>query len=173
MDPFIGEIRMFGGNYAPQNYAVCGGQTIAISQNEALFSLLGTMYGGDGQTTFNLPDLRGRAPMHRQASGFPLASQGGSETVTLTAANMPAHTHNWQGVSDVATTNQPQNNLLASASAGNFLYEPSATINKLVPMASSSVGLYPPAPPAPLSNMQPFLAVTFIIALYGIYPQAS
>lgn len=172
MDAYIGEIRIFSGNFAPQDWAFCDGSLLAISQYEALYSLVGTTYGGNGSTQFGLPDLRGRAPLHRRASAHPIGQKSGTETVTLTEANLPPHAHTWQAYSGQATTNLPANNLLASVPTGSTLYEPASTIDKLVPVASLSVGMYPNSA-APINNMQPFLAMSFIIALSGLYPSQS
>src|SRR6195952_2651060 len=111
--PYVGEIRMFGGNFAPAGWMFCEGQLLPISENETLFNLISTTYGGDDQSTFALPDLRGRLPMH-QGNGFTLAETGGSETITLTVNQIPAHTHALLASQDTATANASLNNLLAS-----------------------------------------------------------
>ena len=170
-DPFIGEIRMFAGNFAPRDWAFCDGQLQSISQNTALFSLLGTTYGGDGVTTFALPDMRGRVPIH-QGQGPGLSPQvigqvQGTETVTLTAAQMPAHGH-----LEVASTSP------ASTSAG-----PGG-----VPATPATVAIYGTTPPnadlaaaavvpvggnQPHSNMAPYGTLSFIICLFGIFPSRN
>src|SRR4030081_3887036 len=108
--PYVGEIRMFGGNFAPAGWMFCEGQLLPISENETLFNLIGTTHGGDGQSTFGLPDLRGRMPIH-QGNGFTLAQNGGVETVTLTVAQIPTHTHPALGSSSTGTSNDPTNNV--------------------------------------------------------------
>jgi microcystin-dependent protein len=165
-NPFIGEIRMFGGNFAPAGWAFCEGQLIPISENDALFTLIGTTYGGDGQETFALPDLRGRLPIH-QGNSFTLGQQGGVEEVTLTTQQIPSHTHALVG----ATGNGSQGN-----PAANFLA--SSTIVKLygsetpdTAMAASSIG--PAGGSQPHTNFQPYLCISFIISLFGIFPPPS
>lgn len=168
--PFVAEIRMFGGNFAPKNNAFCNGQIIAISQNTALFSLLGTTYGGNGTTTFALPDLRGRMPIgFGQGPGlsdYSLGEQSGVESVTLLATEIPSHSHVPVGSSAAGTSTNPSNAVWAASVGGRTpppLYTGAAA---LVPMA--------PALPAggnqPHSNMQPYLAISFIIALTGVFP---
>src|SRR5512134_1239970 len=110
--PFVGEIRMFGGSFAPVGWMLCDGQLLPISENETLFQLIGTTYGGDGESTFALPDLRGRIPLH-QGNGFILAETGGAEEITLTTQQIPAHTHQLLGSGALATTNAPANNVFA------------------------------------------------------------
>ena len=113
MDPYIGEVRMFGGNFAPLGWAFCNGQTLPISQYDALFTLIGTTYGGDGQTTFALPNLQGRLPVH-QGNGFAMGQVGGSETVTLTTAQLPAHPHSFQANAGTGAQKTPANNVPAT-----------------------------------------------------------
>lgn len=175
-DPFLGEIRIFGGNFAPKEWAFCNGQLMSIAQNSALFSLLGTMYGGDGIQTFALPDLRGRVPLSfGQGPGLSSYSQGvasGTETVTLISTQIPAHTHalNASGVS--AEQSSPLNNTLAIVDDGNRNpyngYTASAPNGAMAP---TSIGMSGGNQPHP--NMQPYLCVNFIIALQGIYPSRS
>ena len=153
---------MFGGNFAPQNYAFCDGQLMAISQNDALFALIGTTYGGDGQTTFALPDLRGRLPVH-QGSGFVIGQQAGTETVTLTTQQIPAHSHPVLADSNNGTTGDPQGNIIAGSTAG--YYSTGAVANQ---MGNQSVS--PAGGSQPHDNMMPYLCVSFIIALFGIFP---
>lgn len=165
--PFIGEIKMFGGNFAIQGYALCNGQLLSISQNDALFSLIGTTYGGDGQNTFALPDLRGRLPIHQGSllgTNFPIGQQSGSETVTLTTNQIPAHNHSMGASSDPAGTGNPTGQVPAANSTAN-IYSPTA--------AGSQTGagsISPTGGNQPHDNMQPYLCVTFIIALFGIFP---
>lgn len=167
MDPFVGEIRMFGGNFAPRGWAVCDGQLLAIAQNTALFSLLGTTYGGNGQTTFGLPDLRGRVAPHRSNAGD-LGAAGGSEKVTLTADQLPGHTHPAQCAS-AATSLSPVGLYWAADGGGNVApYSPAANGNTL-----SQSAIISPKGGEPHENMQPFTTVNFIIALEGIFPARS
>ncbi len=170
-EPFIGEIRMFAGNFAPRGYALCDGQLLAVSQNDALFSLLGTIYGGDGRTTFGLPDLRGRVPIHMgQGPGLsdrPLGSQGGSETVTLSVAQMAQHAHGMVATTDFGSNNGPANQLPATA-AGENLYStgPSDSV-----MSDSTIGSTGGG--QSMTNLMPTLCVNFIIALVGIFPSRN
>ena len=176
-DPFIGEIKMFGGNFAPRGWAFCDGQLLAITQNEALFSLLGTIYGGDGRTTFGLPDLRGRAPMH-QTNAFgltprPIGTKGGAENVTVTVAQLPSHSHidkAPQATGNPADTSEPAGNSLAMAN----IYSSEAPNAE---MSSDSIpfGGSPGATGGSLehTNMPPFQVINFIIAIYGVYPSRS
>lgn len=161
--PYIGEIRMFGGNFAPVGWAFCNGALLPISGNEALFNLIGTTYGGDGQSTFALPDLRGRIPMH-QTSGFTLGQSSGTETVTLTTAQIPAHSHTMVASSAAATQTTPAGNLLAQTSNGQ-LYLADAPNVGLNPQMLGITGSNQPH-----DNMGPYLCVNFIIALEGIFP---
>ncbi len=164
-DPYIGEIRIFAGNFAPSSWTFCDGQLLPISQNTALFSIVGTTYGGDGETTFGLPDLRDRAPMHAGTgpglSPRSLGSRGGAETAT--AAQMPSHSHTLQGVDADAQTTDPTNNRLATSNEDN--YDDQNVPN--VPMSSLATGSF--AEQAH-DNMQPYLTLNFIIALNGIFP---
>lgn len=167
-DPFIGEIRMAGFNFAPNGWARCEGQLLSIAQNTALFSLLGTQFGGNGQTTFALPDLRGRVPIQRgQGPGLSSYSIGevvGSEQVTLTAAQIPGHSHGLVAARDGARSDQPSGNLLASGEADVFSRD---TGN---PVAMAATAVAPTGGSQPHQNMQPYLCVNFIIALFGIFP---
>lgn len=162
-EPFIGEIKMFGGNFAPLQYAFCDGQLIEISQNDALFSLIGTTYGGDGQTTFALPDLRGRIPIH-QGPGFRIGTSAGSETVTLTEREIPAHSHSAAADSNSGSANNPQNNIVAATASLNA-YTTNAIDNQMGDQTINSTGNS-----RPHDNVMPYQCVSFIIALYGIYP---
>lgn len=181
MDPFIGQIIMFGGNFAPRNWAFCNGQLLAISQNTALFSILGTIYGGDGRTTFALPDLRGRAPVHSGngssgpgLSSRPLGSRGGSETNTLTTANMPSHNHNPQLRAESApgSTGNPTNNLLGVVVTGADVYAPPVPAAE-VNMSSDGIVSNNVGGNQAINNMMPYQAVNYIIALFGIFPSRS
>jgi microcystin-dependent protein len=164
--PYVGEIRMFAGNFAPAGWMFCEGQLLPISGNDTLFALIGTTYGGDGSSTFALPDLRGRIPIH-QGNGFILAETGGAESVTLTVNQIPAHSHP----------------LLASTSAGS-----SANASGNLPASSPNVGLYlqdvptanmhaqaidPVGGSQPHGNFQPYLCIDYIISLFGLYPSPT
>lgn len=171
-DPFIAEIRLFAGNFAPRGWARCDGQLIAISGNEALFSLVGTIYGGDGRTTFGLPDLRGRIPIH-YGSGPGLTPRsigenGGAETVTLITQQIPPHSHNVVADSRPASSTDPANNFLAESAALSE-YNPGASVNGT--MKSTAVSLTGGGQSH--DNRIPFQVVTFIIALEGIYPSRN
>ena len=164
--PFIGEIRLFGGNFAPQGWAFCDGSTLAISQNETLFNLIGTSYGGDGQTTFLLPDLRGRVPMH-QGAGSVLGEKAGSETVALTPAQLPAHTHAMFGSSSPADRNDPDNALFAGTEQAAYGTSRGSTAS----LGTAAVGY--DGGGNGHNNVQPFLCVSFIISLFGIFPSRN
>jgi microcystin-dependent protein len=159
---------MFAGNFAPAGWMFCEGQLLPISENETLFQLIGTTYGGDGQSTFALPDLRGRLPVH-QGNGFILAETGGAEEITLTVNQIPAHSHPMLATSDTATDALPTNNVMAqSKTAGIFMYlEDTPTVN----MAATSIS--PVGGSQPHTNFQPYLCVDFIISLFGIFPSPT
>jgi microcystin-dependent protein len=164
-EPYIGEIRTFAGNFAPRGWALCNGQLLPISDNAALFNLIRTTYGGDGQSTFALPDMRGRLPLH-QGGGYRLAQSGGTETVTLTSQQYPAdaHTHALYASNDSADAASPQGNLPAATPD-----TPVYTQNQaFTPMAAQAIGTY--GGNQPHNNFQPYLCVSFIIALSGTYP---
>jgi microcystin-dependent protein len=166
--PYVGEIRMFGGNFAPAGWMFCEGQLLPISENETLFNLIGTTYGGDGQSTFALPDLRGRVPIH-QGNGFILAETGGVPEVTLSVQQIPAHSHNALGSTNTGTGTSPTNNVLNNLTgATNSAYGTDAPKTNLSPQSISSVG-----GSQPHDNMQPYLCVDFIISLFGIFPAPS
>jgi microcystin-dependent protein len=162
-NPFVGEIRMFGGNFAPAGWMFCEGQLLPISENETLFNLIGTTYGGDGQSTFALPDLRGRLPIH-QGNGFTLAETGGSEEVTLTVQQIPGHPHPVLASTNPGDSTQPANNLTATNSSVQ-VYRAQAPS---VPMNNQAVG--PTGGSQPHTNFQPYLCVDFIISLFGVFP---
>ncbi len=167
-EPFVGEIRMFAGNFAPRGWAFCDGQLLAVSQNDALFSLLGTIYGGDGRTTFGLPEMRGRIPIHAGTgpglSQRRLGSKGGAESVTLTVTQMPSHTHGPVQASENAAT---ERNAVGNVTAESVtrLYRAPATLSALNSQAFTGVG-----GSRNHTNLQPFVCIHFIIALFGIYP---
>lgn len=171
-EPFIGEIRMFAGNFAPRAWAFCDGQLLAVSQNDALFSLYGTIYGGDGRTTFGLPDMRGRIPLHQGhgpgLSNRRLGSKGGRETETLTVNQIPSHTHTLNANARQDNVESPQGNVLCDPNPEGRLYDQ-------VPQdsfaASSSIAATGGS--RPHTNLMPTLCVNFIVALYGIYPSRN
>jgi microcystin-dependent protein len=168
-DPYIGEIRMFGGSFAPAGWAMCQGQLMAISQNDTLFNLIGTTYGGNGQDTFGLPDLQGRVPLHQgQGPGitqnYTIGEAAGVESVTLTAQTTPTHNHAFIGQTGFGQNTQPQNGVFSSIATGK-LYVSSQPGTSLAANALSLVGGNQPH-----ENMQPYLAVSFIISLFGIFP---
>ena len=165
-NPYIGEIRMFGGTFAPVGWAFCDGQLLPISEFDALYALIGTTYGGDGQTTFALPDLRGRAPMH-QGGGAQVGEAGGAEDVTLTVQQLPAHTHGVQASQTVSTQSSPANLFLAQSSAANLYIADTG----VAPLAASTLAQQGKSDPN--TNLQPFLCVSFIIALEGIFPSRN
>ena len=164
--PYVGEIRMFAGNFAPAGWMFCEGQLLPISEYETLFNLIGTTYGGDGQSTFALPDLRGRVPLHF-GNGFTLAETGGVETVNLTVSQIPAHSHPFLATSGFGTAPSPQNNVLAQLQAIK-LYDSTAPSTPMASGTTSSVG-----GSQPHDNFQPYLCVDFIISLFGIFPSQT
>jgi microcystin-dependent protein len=169
--PYVGEIRMFAGNFAPNGWMFCSGQLLPISENETLFQLIGTTYGGDGESTFALPNMQSRIPLH-QGNGFILAETGGEEEITLTVNQIPAHSHPTVAAAASGTSASPQGNVLASWADTPYAPMPDA------PAPDSSVALAPTAVVAaggsqPHNNMPPFLAVNFIISLFGIFPSPT
>jgi microcystin-dependent protein len=178
--PFIGEILLFGGNFAIIDYAFCNGQVLSISQNSTLFTLIGTTYGGDGQQTFALPNLQSRLPIHHgQGSGlsnYVIGQQGGVESVTLTTSNMPAHNHVFNATSTAANSLNISSTELPGNTAGgqNVVFyasntgSPAPTFSTLAPQAIGSTG-----GSQPHNNIMPVLAMTYLIALYGVYPSQS
>jgi len=173
-EPFVGEIRMFGGSFAPAGWAMCQGQLMPISQNETLFNLIGTTYGGDGQSTFALPDLRGRIPLHAgQGPGisqsYQLGETGGVESVTLSAQQIPVHNHAIL-VSQNQTGNigTPGNSYLATLPTGKMYVSPSAPFVNLAANALQPIG-----GSQPHENMQPYLCITYIISRIGVFPQQN
>ena len=163
--PYIGEIRMFAGNFAPAGWMFCEGQLLPITENETLFNLIGTTYGGDGQSTFALPDLRGRIPIH-QGNGFILAEIGGAEEVTLTTSQIPAHNHALLASTDIGTQSSPANNVTAQAAAK--IYRAGSPTVFLNPQTVSATG-----GSQPHNNFQPYLCINFIISLFGVFPSQT
>jgi microcystin-dependent protein len=162
-EPFIAEIRIMSFNFAPQGWAMCNGQLLPINQNQPLFSLLGTVFGGNGQTNFALPDLRGQVPIHFGKNT--LGEKAGKPSATLAMAEMPAHTHFLNGASDNADQPTVPNNLLGAAAG---LYGPPNNLTSLLPTTVTNYG-----GSQPHENRQPFLALTFCIALQGIFPSRN
>ena len=167
-EPFVGEIRMFAGNFAPRGWAFCDGQLLAVSQNDALFSLLGTIYGGDGRTTFGLPDMRGRIPLHQGhgpgLSQRRLGSKAGSEKETLTVNQLPSHGHPMRANTDPADEVSPAGRVVAETSAFPFYSE----TDPLAILASGSIT--DTGGSRSHTNIMPYLCINYIIALVGIYP---
>lgn len=164
--PYVGEIRMFAGNFAPSGWMFCEGQLLPISEYETLFNLIGTTYGGDGQSTFALPDLQGRLPIH-MGNGFTLAETGGVETVTLTVSQTPVHTHALLATSSTATQQSPSPNVFAEAT----LFNPYINTPPTAAMAPQAVGTAGGSQPH--ENFQPYLCIDFIISLFGIFPSPT
>lgn len=167
---FVGEIRMFGGNFAPAGWAFCDGQLLPISENETLFTLIGTTYGGDGQETFALPNLQGRLPLHQGSDGgvtYQLAEEGGVESVTLTVNQMPAHSHALSMSATIPDQFVPTNNVTAEATKRFY----TANATNLQPMAANAIGS--DGGSQPHDNLQPYLCVSFIISLFGVFPSQT
>jgi microcystin-dependent protein len=159
---------MFAGNFAPAGWMFCEGQLLPISEYETLYNLIGTTYGGDGQNTFGLPDLRGRLPIH-QGNGFTLAETGGVETVTLTVSQIPAHSHPFLATTAAAGSSTPLSNVLGALGvAGDELYVPAAGTSALSPNSIGSTG-----GSQPHDNFQPYLCIDFIISLFGVFPSQT
>jgi microcystin-dependent protein len=169
-EPFVGEIKMFAGTFAPRNWALCDGQLLSIPQNDALFSLLGTIYGGDGRTTFGLPDMRGRLPIHMGTgpglTPRQIGQRFGQENVTLTAAQVPSHTHQMRAADDAGETTDPAGQVQARTSDDSYSAS-SPNTNMASEAISASGGS------SSHTNVQPFLCINFIIALFGIYPSRA
>jgi microcystin-dependent protein len=167
--PYVGEIRIFAGNFAPAGWMFCEGELLPISEYETLFNLIGTTYGGDGQSTFALPDLRGRLPLH-QGNGFTLAQTGGVEEVTLTTAQIPQHAHILLASNDPATTALPSSAVLPGVMSASTItpYGTDGPLTSLSPSAVTSVG-----GSQPHNNFQPYLCLSFIISLFGIFPSQT
>lgn len=176
--PYIGEIRMFAGNFAPAGWMLCQGQTLAIAEYDTLFNLIGTTYGGDGQSTFNLPDLQSRVPIHMGTGGGGTYIQGeaaGTESVTLTTSQIPIHNHTVQVATSGGNQNKPASNSVLSTEAEGVTNRAPVyaayTGTNLVQLAAQTVGM--DGGNQPHSNIQPILAINFIISLFGVYPQQS
>src|SRR5216683_7420794 len=168
-EPFVGEIRMFGGTFAPAGWAMCQGQAMAISENDTLFNLIGTTYGGDGQETFQLPDLQGRCPIHAgQGPGitqnYQLGEEVGVESVTLTTNQIPIHSHAFVASTSAAASTDPTNQVIAQSSQIHMFTQDvtnkQMNTNALTPFGGSQ----------PHDNMMPYLVITFIISLFGVFP---
>jgi len=164
--PYVGEIRMFAGNFAPAGWMMCDGQLLPISENETLFQLIGTTYGGDGESTFALPNLQSRVPIH-QGNGFILAETGGAEEITLTVSQIPAHSHPFLATLNPGATTNAQPNLTANSPNVGLYIEDVPTVN-MSAQAISAVG-----GSQPHTNLQPFLCINFIISLFGIFPSPT
>src|SRR5436190_22292054 len=164
--PYVGEIRMFAGNFAPAGWMFCEGQLLPISENETLFQLIGTTYGGDGQSTFALPDLRGRVPIH-QGNTFVLAQTGGAEQVTLTVNQIPAHTHPLLASTGPGSANTPVGNVTGESPSLSVYIEDAPSTN-LNPAAVGNTG-----GSQPHTNFEPYLCIDFIISLVGIFPSST
>jgi microcystin-dependent protein len=173
-EPFVGEIRVFAGNFAPAGWAFCDGLLLAIAQFEALFNLIGTTYGGDGQTTFALPDLRGCVVIHQGTesggNSYVIGEKGGVETVTLTTPELPAHNHGVLGTATAATTPNPGPSVaMAATPTGESIYDGN-TLNQ-VSLATSAITTA--GGDQPHDNLQPFVAISYIISLFGIFPSQT
>jgi len=164
--PYVGEIRMFAGNFSPAGWQFCDGSLLSISENETLFQLIGTTYGGDGQSNFAVPDLRGRIPIH-QGGGFTLAETGGAEEVTLTINQIPAHSHPFLGTTTSGTVPNPSNALLASSTVVSLYAAETVSSN----MSTNAIA--PVGGSQSHTNFQPYLCVGFIISLFGIFPSPT
>jgi microcystin-dependent protein len=166
-EPFLSEIRIMSFGFPPKGWALCNGQLLPINQNQALFSLLGTTYGGDGRVNFGLPNLQGRAPIHMGA-GHTLGERGGEQAHTLSISEVPTHVHNVNASTTAASTNAPNTNTLLSASNPQNVYGQAANLGAMSPASIGSVG-----GSQAHQNMQPFLVLTFAIALQGIFPSQT
>jgi microcystin-dependent protein len=164
--PYVGEIRLFAGNFAPAGWMFCEGQLLPISENETLFNLIGTTYGGDGQSTFALPDMRGRIPIH-MGGGFILAETGGVEAFNLTVSQIPSHSHPFLASGDTANSPNPATNVVARSSQEKIFLNANATV------AMSNQFLGSVGGSQPHTNFQPYLCVDFIISLFGIFPSQT
>ena len=172
--PFVGEIRMFGGNFAPAGWAFCQGQLMPISENDTLFNLIGTTYGGDGQETFALPDLQGRIPIHAGTGTdgitYQIGEKSGVESVTLTTNQIPAHNHIPVASADAGTVANPANAIFAAAGTGDQMYGTPPT-NPAGALMNNAI--LPTGGSQPHENMGPFLCISFILSLFGIFPSQN
>jgi microcystin-dependent protein len=164
--PYVGEIRMFAGNFAPAGWMFCAGQLLPISENETLWQLIGTTYGGDGETTFALPDLQGRIPIH-QGNGFILAETGGAEEVTLTINQIPAHTHSLLASGAVGNQVNVAGNVTSNSQGALPYLEDAPTVNM------NAAAILPVGGSQPHINFQPYLCINFIISMFGIFPSPT
>ena len=164
--PYVGEVRMFAGNFAPAGWMFCEGQLLPISENETLFQLIGTTYGGDGESTFALPDLRGRLPMH-QGNGFILAETGGAEEVTLSVNQIPVHNHAFLVSGNGGTTANPGGGYIGDSPSISLFIEDVPSVNTNV------ANVAPVGGSQPHTNFQPYLCVNFIISLFGLFPSPT
>jgi microcystin-dependent protein len=169
--PYIGEIRMFAGNFAPAGWMFCDGQLLQISENDVLFNLIGTTYGGDGQENFALPDLQSRVPIHmgkgKDGVTYQLAEAAGTESVTLTTQQIPSHTHAFLGSTTAATLTSPKDSVVATSAQVDYLTIATASV------AMNSNAITPAGGSQPHENCQPFLCINFIISLFGIFPSQT
>ncbi len=165
--PYIGEIRLFAGNFAPSGWATCDGQLMAIAENDALFNLIGTTFGGDGQTTFAMPDMRGRIPVHLSGTN-PLGIKTGTETVTLFATQIPPHTHDLRAGAGGTKTSSPANAYFASGGTQQYVSNRISTLSGTLQGGLASAGGNQPH-----DNMMPYVALNFIISLFGIFPSQN
>jgi microcystin-dependent protein len=167
--PFVGEIRMFGGSFAPAGWAFCAGQLVPINENETLFNLIGTTYGGDGQETFGLPDLQGRLPIHfgqgpTISQNYQIGEKAGSETVTLSLNQLPTHNHGW------LASNDPSNSLIATSNVVSTPLNITPYFSGAASVPLNAQSLQPQGGSQPHDNMMPFLCISYIISLFGIFP---
>lgn len=169
--PYVGEIRMFAGNFAPAGWMFCEGQILPISENETLFNLIGTTYGGDGESTFGLPNLASRVPMHfgtgPDGVNYQLAESSGVESVTITSQTTPRHTHTFLGSTNAANTGNPSGKVIAQAAGVSYMIIDANEVN-MAPQAVTNVG-----GSQPHENCQPFLCINYIISLFGIFPSQT
>jgi len=168
--PYVGEIRMFGGNFAPAGWMFCNGALLPISENEVLFQLIGTTYGGDGEETFALPNLQGRLPLHQgtlAGNAYSLGQDGGVETVTLTTNQIPVHNHSVMASTGIASQSSPANKVPAQSSVASLYVEDTATAGLAAAAVLAAGGNQPH------ENLQPYLAINYIISLFGVFPSQT
>jgi len=171
MAPYVGEIRMFAGNFAPNGWMFCEGQTLPIAENEVLFQLIGTTYGGDGEETFNLPNLASRVPIHmgtgKDGVTYQLGEMAGTEQETLTVQQIPSHTHPLTGSTTPSQVATPNGNVFGQSASIDWYIEDTTSVN----MAANAIG--PAGGSQPHENTQPFLCINFIISLFGVFPSQT